>query len=304
MTLPTITALPTPPSRATDTPTEFADNADALLGALPTFRTELNAWGAALIVEASAANYDATSATSLAIGTGSKSFTVQTGKMYVTGTFVLAASASAPSTKWMFGSVDSYNIATGALVVTVLRTSGSGTYADWVISLSGPQGQGGDVLPSLSGNAGKVLQVNSGETASEWVDDGWEVIGTVNPSGAANTAFISIGTAYEELYCSFSFTMTSGGLNLELSPNGSSYSTPTLYGSGMTAPKGSLFIPSYKRDFGQFGMAVLSTGSSPFVNTSPFGGVNYFKCTGGIQALRFSAQTGNISGTATLYGRR
>lgn len=303
MTLPTITALPTPPSRATDTPTEFADNADALLGALPTFRTELNAWGAALIVEASAANYDATSATSLAIGTGSKSFTVQTGKMYVTGTFVLAASASAPSTKWMFGSVDSYNIATGALVVTVLRTSGSGTYADWVISLSGPQGQGGDVLPSLSGNAGKVLQVNSGETASEWVDDGWELIGTVSPSGAATSGFTSIGTTYEDLLCTFSFTQTSGGLGLAVSPDGSSYATAALFGSGMTAPRGALFIPGYKKSYGGLMMPVLTGTTSPSINTVSTATARW-NCTGGISALRFNAEAGNISGTASLFGRR
>jgi len=40
MTYPTISALPTPPSR--QDPANFADEADAFLGALPTFRTEVN----------------------------------------------------------------------------------------------------------------------------------------------------------------------------------------------------------------------------------------------------------------------
>jgi hypothetical protein len=43
MPIPTITTLPTPPTR--QDPTNFADRADSFLGALPTFVTELNAVG-------------------------------------------------------------------------------------------------------------------------------------------------------------------------------------------------------------------------------------------------------------------
>ena len=77
--------------------------------------------------------YNATSSTSLAIGTGSKSFTVETGKSIVVGQFYLAADASTPS-NYMYGQVTSYNSGTGALVINVTVTNGSGTLADWVIS--------------------------------------------------------------------------------------------------------------------------------------------------------------------------
>ena len=168
MPSPTITALPTPPSRATDTPTEFADNADAFLGALPTFVTELNAYGDDLADSNGVANYSATSTTSVAIGTGSKSFTVETGKRFVAGTFLTIADSAAPTTNYLYGQVTSYNSLTGALVFDSQRVGGSGTKTNWLISLSGPQGIGGDTLPAFAGNGLKFLQLNAGETAAQW----------------------------------------------------------------------------------------------------------------------------------------
>ena len=170
MPSPTITALPTPPSRATDTPTEFADNADALLGALPTFVTELNAYGDDLADSNGVANYSASSTTSVAIGTGSKSFTVETGKRFVAGTFLTIADSAAPTTNYLYGQVTSYNSLTGALVFDSQRVGGSGTKTSWLISLSGPQGEGGDTLPAFAGNGLKFLQLNAGETAAQWAD--------------------------------------------------------------------------------------------------------------------------------------
>lgn len=76
-----------------------------------------------------------TSASSVAIGTGNKSFTTQTGKSYVVG-MTLRIANTADETKWMQGEVESYNSGTGALVVNVTHTNGSGTLAAWTISLS------------------------------------------------------------------------------------------------------------------------------------------------------------------------
>jgi hypothetical protein len=77
----------------------------------------------------------ATSTTSVLIGTGSKSLTIQTGKDIVVGMFVLIARTSAP-TNYMAGQVTSYNSETGALAVFINSVGGSGTYTDWTISLS------------------------------------------------------------------------------------------------------------------------------------------------------------------------
>jgi len=63
-TPPTISALPTPPSR--DDPSTFAQRGDDFLGALPTFRTETNALATNLYNNASEAAASASSATSKA----------------------------------------------------------------------------------------------------------------------------------------------------------------------------------------------------------------------------------------------
>ena len=61
MPAPTISALPTPPSRSDD-PETFATKADAFLGAFPLFRTEANAQASYLDGVATAADTDATAA--------------------------------------------------------------------------------------------------------------------------------------------------------------------------------------------------------------------------------------------------
>jgi hypothetical protein len=127
----TITALPSPPSR-TD-PTNFSSEGDAFLGALPLFVTEANALAVAMNLN----DTTATSVTSLAIGTGSKSLTVDVSKSYQPGMSVKIARTASPS-NWMHGDVTSYDSGTGALVVNVTVTYGSGTYTDWTITFSAP----------------------------------------------------------------------------------------------------------------------------------------------------------------------
>jgi hypothetical protein len=81
-----------------------------------------------------------TSTTSLTIGTGSRSFTTQTGKNWAPGQPVIIARTSAPTTTWMAGIISAYTTGTGAMSVTVATgwTAGSGTFTDWTISLTAP----------------------------------------------------------------------------------------------------------------------------------------------------------------------
>jgi hypothetical protein len=76
-----------------------------------------------------------TSTTSLTVGTGAQSLTVEASKSYQIGMSVRIAYSS---TVWMHGEVTSYNPTTGALVVNVTHVLGSGTQAAWTVSLSGP----------------------------------------------------------------------------------------------------------------------------------------------------------------------
>lgn len=139
MTLPTLTALPTPPSRS-DTPATFNALADAFLGALPTFQAELNTFVAALPAEITGTDYAATSSTSLAVGTGSKALTIEVGKSFQIGQSVRIASTASPA-NYMDGQITAHNNGTGALTVNVTATGGSGTIAAWTISLL-PAGAG------------------------------------------------------------------------------------------------------------------------------------------------------------------
>lgn len=153
-----ITALPTPPSRADAT--NFNARADAFLSALPTFASEANTLasevnGYASNAAASAATAtnapgtSATSTTSLAIGTGSKSLTVQTAKAFVVGQWVTVTSTAAPA-NWMHGQITGYTSGTGALVVNVSAIGGSGTYAAWTVGLSAPAQSSAALLSTSS----------------------------------------------------------------------------------------------------------------------------------------------------------
>lgn len=155
------TPLPTAPSRAR--PTAFADEGDAFMAALPTFGTQMAAIGAQAETNASTAAADAatasaaastasaaavtavnapgtsaTSTTSLTIGLGSKSLTIQTGKAFAVGQPVTIADNAAPAANWMAGNISAHTPGTGAITVNVLRTSGSGTIASWTVALAGP----------------------------------------------------------------------------------------------------------------------------------------------------------------------
>ncbi|MCZ4341511.1 hypothetical protein O4H52_07860 [Sphingomonadaceae bacterium G21617-S1] len=139
----TITALPTPPTRAD--PTNFPDRADALMLALPTMVTETNAVAAEVNANAAAAiqaaasaaaapGTNGTSASSVAIGTGAKAFVTQAGKAWL-NQYLLISDTVTP-TNWMYGQITGY--AGTALTVNVLATSGAGTIASWNISTVGP----------------------------------------------------------------------------------------------------------------------------------------------------------------------
>lgn len=73
------------------------------------------------------------STSSNTVGTGSKSFTVETGKGFVNGLSLSIAYDVTPTNR-MFAVVTGYNSITGQLDVTVQAIEGSGTYTDWVIA--------------------------------------------------------------------------------------------------------------------------------------------------------------------------
>ena len=75
------------------------------------------------------------STTSLAIGTGSKTLTTQTGKTWFIGQFVIIAMTMTPA-NYMIGQITAYDSGTGSLTVNVTAFGGSGTYSTWTISVT------------------------------------------------------------------------------------------------------------------------------------------------------------------------
>jgi hypothetical protein len=88
--------------------------------------------------------YKATSTTSVVVGTGTKTFTTQSGLAYAAGARVRASSNGTP-TSWMEGLVTAYSGTN--LTFNVDLVSGSGTLADWNLNLAGVQGAQGVAGP-------------------------------------------------------------------------------------------------------------------------------------------------------------
>ena len=111
-----------------DTATQAANNAASARDQASTAATQAAGYGYAL---------SASSRTSLTIGTGSKSFSIGTGKQFVPKQWVIAVSGN----NSMTGEVVSY--ANGNLTINSVNTSGAGTYDNWTIAVSGAAGAAG-----------------------------------------------------------------------------------------------------------------------------------------------------------------
>lgn len=97
--------------------------------------------------------YTTTSTSSVAIGTGSKTFTVaDSAKPYIVGTPLRISDSAAPSTNWIDAVVTSYSGTT--LVVDALAYAGSGTIAAWNINIGGSAVAYTGTLPIAQGGSG------------------------------------------------------------------------------------------------------------------------------------------------------
>ena len=122
-----------------DDPSTGLGNGGSLLRLVPAFENVVNVAEKVVEVATTAlggASTNSTSTTSLAISTGSKSLTLNAaGKDYVVGQFVLIASSASPA-NYMIGQVTAFT-GTTAMTVNVTKTNGSGTLANWTVSVTG-----------------------------------------------------------------------------------------------------------------------------------------------------------------------
>lgn len=140
--------------------------------------------GSALAAAGSAstsAGWSATSTTSMALTAGSKSLTIQTGKQFTDGTRILVKRTSDPDASQAFTSVGTYTSGTGVLEFTLAADdiTGSGTYTDWTVELSGGRGRTGTgVVPQTvgftltGGTSSKTLTVDADATISDLMGGG------------------------------------------------------------------------------------------------------------------------------------
>lgn len=269
---------------------------------------------AAAASAATAASYAAaltsTSTTSLTIGTGTKVFTTQASKGYAAGQFFSAISA-ANSANFMHGTVTSYSGTT--LTTNVTDIGGSGTLADWNLSISGSQGSTGAMglsgswvylsTVTASGATSADIETTLDGTYDTYIIDAVEV--TVGTNGQDLYAQQKIGGTYQ----------TSGYIDhtIQSSSVSSSYSgitagTPTLVTSMTNGANdcanfqiiikhpNSTTKSKVVRSVGVFGGS--SGGQVKFVDSVHV----YNTGTAAVTGIRIIAASGTVSGTFRLYG--
>lgn len=133
MDIPVVNVVPVPftPGFAQNAYT-YSQQMAAFSQAMPAFRDWLGSLGLGA--------FNATSATNVVVGLGVKNFVVEAGKAFIKGQFLIAADDADPGTNFMVGSVNSYDVVTGALQLNVLKKNGAGAISDWIISVTAVDG--------------------------------------------------------------------------------------------------------------------------------------------------------------------
>lgn len=138
MTAPTVTALPTPPSR--QEPDTFSDRSDAFLGALPTFQSELNTLGSYVETEAASVGTDAAAAATSATN-AANSATAAAASAATAGAVAWSSGASYTAGALVYSTVD-YQTYRAITTHSGVTTDPSEDETNWV-SQGGGGGGGG-----------------------------------------------------------------------------------------------------------------------------------------------------------------
>ncbi len=116
--------------------------------------------------------YQSPSATSILVsGSGDVALTVAANKTFARGQPIRIARTSDPAAVWMTGTCLDYAPGTGVLTVKRSDALGSGTYADWTVSVdggAGPEGPAGPIgtTPLIATSTTATLTIQLGATPS------------------------------------------------------------------------------------------------------------------------------------------
>ena len=241
------------------------------------------------------ANVKTTSTSSVAIGTGSLSFTISTGLVIAAGQGFEAYYTSGPLNA-VYGTVASYNSSTGVLVANITNTIGSGTYAAWTVTVA--------TLPQF--NYALRTQRNSGNTSTGSIYQ-TQTVETLNSIPlAGKTITFSL---WARAGANFSASGINAGINAGFGNDGN-----VLAGMNGSVPVfSSSFAPTTSWQLFTFIGTVPSGASQIGLNlyynpTGTAGANDYFDITGlqieiAPQATPFSRAGGSIGGELALCQR-
>ena len=143
-----------------DVVTTTQDAIDTAADVVTTTQDAIDTAADVVTTAANAAKLTGTSTTSLAIAVASKGFTTQASKFFTVGYWLLITS-DADTTNYMHGQVTAYSGT--SLTVNVTNIGGTGTFADWTISVSGTRGSIGVTgATGLTGATGATGEATNG----------------------------------------------------------------------------------------------------------------------------------------------
>lgn len=154
--------------------------------------------------------YVATSTTSLLIGTGTKTLTVETGKGLVPGMNVFLAYTVSPTVYNMTGQILTYDPLTGVLQVSISAVTGTGTFASWSVGLSNNNGVT-LAANTFTGpqNFARATVASAATTSDIWNANGNQIDFTGVATVTGFPAAIQ-GGMVRELICAAGVTFTAG----------------------------------------------------------------------------------------------
>jgi len=215
--------------------------------------------------------YATTSTTSLTIAVGTQSLTVGIGLAYTVGQQIIIAY---DSTHLMTGSVTSYNSATGAAVVNITSTTGTGTYSSWTMNLNaasgpaGPTGATGASGPNTinvgtttvtGGTSGRVIYDNAG-VVGEYPTSATTVASSVVLRDAnvniTSNAFFAGTTSTAAAGGTTTLTAASTPVNVVTGSGGQTFTLP----DATTLPIGAIF--SFNNNQSSGTIVVKNTGAT------------------------------------------